>query len=874
MRWLVAYLFTLGAVLAVHPSALAEGFQRRPEVRINRVDTTKSPEIRIYFTEIDSAAKVVTGRKPKSYRLVVDGLSQGQAESVKTFASLKDPVAVVLVIQISPSMQESLSEVINSAKRLFKSLEGRVEAGVVAYTDVVVKAQKPTSVEKATEVLDGLRIREDALTVNLPDAIRDALEMLKPDKLPQRKLLVVISDGLTADLRLPIFQDLGRKASQQGITVHSIGFAPLEPTRLRTLFELSKYGRGTFRDATTARAVAKLFADLQDEVLGQLVVSKKLPDNKVPDIFDGEEHDFEIRIAGSPNYDTRTVVTSKHSGDSKGGKEPPLAAAGAEDTKGGKEPGQGQGVDEDEIWKESTGMSTGAVVGIVVGGLALIAVVVLLFLKFYLWKDRGAGRPAAVMGRDADAALDNEDGDFDDDMDDEEDDEDEDDEDEDDVLSPAPGQTAPAPMQSTAPQPLQPSPAMAPVHDPLSAPAPLPTSSLTPAPSLPEPQAPAPLAGPQVGSSPMMAFPSASGQQAAPAGIHPDTPLSNKTMPAPDEQWPASPSTGSMPQAPPADFAAPPATGAADQQPMPAGPLGVLNLPSPEEFLKNAGNIPADPAPPQSGQATQGQAAVPRDPIQLPDFPVKASFDEGQSAVTGSGIPLAPGSNLEVLPSAPPPADDSGGGAFWDRKTQVLASAELEEETLVAWIVPLDDPGLPTVKLRNGFVLGSEATCDFIVHGEGVEARHAVLDLDSHGYWLRWASASPNSESQPLQDNDRFRVGEREFLFKMAQPFSEQARARARLEVIDGYDQGRTLALQDGVPCAIGKHPSCALVIRGEGIGSRHAIALRKKHVCFIEDLGTEAGVFFGGAAVGSRSLRPGEEIQLGQVRLIFACEE
>ena len=257
------------------------------------------------------------------------------------------------------------------------------------------------------------------------------------------------------------------------------------------------------------------------------------------------------------------------------------------------------------------------------------------------------------------------------------------------------------------------------------------------------------------------------------------------------------------------------------------------------------------------------------------DVPSAASFNSSPAAGAGR-IQLQPGSNLEILPTDKPEmAMGAGGGqsGFVDRHTQVISMAQVSKDDLTAWIVPLDDPSYPTVQVRDGFMLGADASCDFIVQGEGVEGRHAQLVLTMEGYALRWAGSQETDDAQLLLDDDRFRVGDREFLYKLARPFSEEPRARARLEVLDGLDQGRTLALMDSVPYAVGSHPSCALVLRGEGVGPRHAIALRKQGVCFMEDLGAESGLIFNGGAVGSKGIKPGEEISLGGVRVLFALD-
>ncbi len=815
MRGPLAYLFALVACALGPPPAWGAGFVRRPAVRINRVDTSAPPEVRLYFTETDSAAKVVAARKANAYRLSVDSISQGPADTIQTFAEGKDSMALVLVIQLSPSMQETLTEVINASKRLLRSLGSRVDAGVVAYSNVVHKTLKPTSPDKAMDLLDSLSIDAESLTANLPDAIRDAYELLASDKLPARKVVVVASDGLTEDLRMAVFTDLGRMAAQKGVVVHSLGYAPFEPTRLRTLYELSKSGRGTFRDATDAHGLGQAFADLQEELQGQIMVSKKLPE-----IFDGDEHDFEIRVAGSSSYDVFTAVTGKLSTAvaKKGVAAPPAKAKSA----GGAPLAP---ADEEELWKSSPGISTGAVVGIVLVCVALVVILVVLFLRLWLRKDPAAA-PAVSW----------------------------------DVGKLPPQAAGAAGLAAAEPEETSPAEAAAPPFPARSAP-----RSLEEEDDLdtadwdapPPPVAPAPgvLGGPGPAGSPEPSFP------VAPGALFPGLPLAG---------------AGGAP-APPGPRAAP-----LPEPPSPARLPGLMDLPSPEEFLRRHASVLEEPGaglgagPPGAGDP----GAIPGGGLRPPtpnDFPVFASFDKKSQAAAGAGIPLAPGSNLSIVPSLPllpPPGGAGEGDAFTYRKTQVLASEELEQDSLVAWIVPLDDPGYPTVRLRNNFVLGSEATCDFIVRGEGVEPRHALINLDGHGYWLRRAATGETSSRQPLQDNDRFRVGDREFLFKLAQPFSDEHKAPVRLEVLNGFDQGRSLPLQVGVPYAIGCHPSCALIVRGEGVGHRHAIALRKRGVCILEDLGTEAGLTYAGQPVGSRALRPGEEIQLGSVRLLFAGEQ
>ena len=209
--------------------ARAAPFRQRSIVRIDSVDASKPPNVRLYVTDLDAKGAPITDRKEKSYRLLVDGVPQTGAAGMQRFFKLGEPLAVTLVIQVSPALRSVLNEAANGAKRLVKALPQGSKVGLVAYTDVVVKEVKPTKADQVVSAIDDLRIREEAVEVQLLDAIRDALEGLSARGLPDQKVIVVLSDGLNAKLNFRDFTQLGRRAKEKGVRVLSLGFAPLEP---------------------------------------------------------------------------------------------------------------------------------------------------------------------------------------------------------------------------------------------------------------------------------------------------------------------------------------------------------------------------------------------------------------------------------------------------------------------------------------------------------------------------------------------------------------------------------------------------------------------------------------------------------------------
>ena len=850
---------------AAGPAEAQEG-SRSAQMRIDNVDATSPPKIKISFTELKKDGSAADRRAPAKYRLRVDGLAGAPAASLQNRAEAKGMLNLVLLVQISPTMTPAMPEITAGGARPLASLDARTMAGLVAFTDVVHKTVPLGSPKKIAAEIKRLTIQSAALTVQVPDAVHEGLDMLKKADEGQQKMLVLIGNGLTKDLNQKTFSDLGRACAEQKVVCHTIGFNPLEPDRMRTLYELSQRGRGTYRPAASLEELKKSLMQLQGELEGQLTVTYELPPPAAGETFhpfDGKEHDFELSITGTRLSDIIVAKTSVAGGEGK-------AAA----------------TEEEEAATEEAGFWASYWWILPVGFGVLLLLVVPLIIYKRVTNKKPARKDEMPQARRRTAYLDPDGEDEDDEVDEQVDG---------DLTGVRPANTFIA-DSNTSP--------------PMDSPSWVGGTGVPPPTDMPSSPGSAQSMSQPAATGPDMSLPSARPPQAQqPAPLSPQVtppgqaPLSpqQSTQPGQNPMMGGAPVGGGTERQtsiPSQDPAFPPAAApqaAAPQQPAPGGPQPLFNLPSPAEFMANQsqpGGLQSHPVPSPAPAHIAAPAPISAPPMAAPmpqpsapvapaaefpvfDVPSNASFNTAPAAAANR-IQLQPGSNLEILPTDKPEmAVGLGGGAggFVDRHTQILDMGQVSKDDLNAWIVPLDDPSYPTVRVRDGFMLGADASCDFIVQGQGVEGRHAVLDLALEGYKLRWAAAETSDDAQLLLDNDRFRVGDREFLFKLARPFAEEPRARARLEVLDGLDKGRSLALMDSVPYAVGSHPSCALVLRGKGVGSRHAIALRKQSVCFMEDLGAESGLLYNGGPVGSKGIKPGEEITLGGVRILFALD-
>ncbi|MBK8480737.1 MAG: FHA domain-containing protein [Proteobacteria bacterium] len=829
----------------------------RPTLRVDRLDARKPPALQLYVSDLDSTGAAITDRQRKSYRLLVDGLPQSSPSKARRFGELNEPIVATLVIQVSPTLRDVLTEAVEGGKRFIDALPAGSKVGLVAFTDVVVQDVRPAPPAEVKRALDDLRIREDAVEIQLPDAVRDALEGLTQTKGSEARALVLLSDGLTANLDFAVFAELGARAKDKGVSVHSIGYAPLEPARLRTLFELSRTGAGTFREAKDPAGVVQAFDAVGDQLLNQQVLSFSLPK-----IFDGKLHDFQLELEGGEGSN---IVSAE------------LAAFAM--------------VDEAAPGRRAAWLV-----------FAIIAIVLLGGTVGTWWVLRW--RAARALPQRVAAARS-------DDADDEDDERDEDElagggvgADEDASRASrhrfaAPVDLGPLQAPAASAEPLDPRgmaareqsrarplPGQAPAaFDPgaarrnidllfaagdrsverRTASAALAAGPLAPAASPLSEYGAAQAQPPTWGSAPAHAPNSGLVVLAPPAAAPvaaerpaPEAFPAEAALPAPSLHSPSSQGAFGgfrLPLPDPDGSAGPPL---AEQGHGPA-----LRLPDPEDYLRRVAH--AAPAP-----ALARPAAVPGygAPLMAP-APAPAP---APAAPLPASAP-APAGAAPFLAVQPLAAEGVQPGRMLDRKTAVLAVEQITDVDFSAWIVPLDQPTMPTIVVGNGFRLAAEAGAELRLPPEDAPGLEGTICLDSRGYRVELRGAQGQVLAQPLNDGDSFNVGARRFLFKLAARFPQRQLAAARLEVLTGLDQGRSLGLRDGVACALGCHPSNAFVIRGEGVGERHAVVLRKDKGCIVADLGAEGGVWYQGQRIGQQTVMPGEEFAVGAVRLLFTVE-
>jgi hypothetical protein len=94
---------------------------------------------------------------------------------------------------------------------------------------------------------------------------------------------------------------------------------------------------------------------------------------------------------------------------------------------------------------------------------------------------------------------------------------------------------------------------------------------------------------------------------------------------------------------------------------------------------------------------------------------------------------------------------------------------------------------------------------------------------------------------------------------------------RAVLVAETGAEAGRRFAIAGGA--VVGRLPECDISLDDPSVSRRHARIGRQDGVWFIEDLGSTNGTRVGDRAVTRSELADGDELRLGNIRLVFQLE-
>jgi FHA domain/von Willebrand factor type A domain len=274
--------------------------QAADKLHLERIDFANAPYVRMYLTYVDGDGRVISGRQPADFKLIVDSAEKGPADDVKAFESVmlqapnapKDspgqplPMDLIIVVQNSGAMGEVIEDIKRGVKLLAGSLSDKSKVGVIVYAD----QNKPLAPLGAPGEAEGaattMVVDNEGVEIHMLDAVKAAVEQLKGQPKDHRRMVVLFSDGIDVIMDRKSFVQIGKNAADAGVVIDTIGYAPFEAGRLRNLSELAKQSNGTERMCKNGGEISTQFGNVVDEVKKQYYVrfGTNIPDSKGKDL--------------------------------------------------------------------------------------------------------------------------------------------------------------------------------------------------------------------------------------------------------------------------------------------------------------------------------------------------------------------------------------------------------------------------------------------------------------------------------------------------------------------------------------------------------------------------------------------------------------
>jgi hypothetical protein len=292
-------VFALASLVAVQAHAA-------DKLRLERTDLAKMPKMRMYLSLIDRDGRPITGKQKEEFRLSLDSAEQGAALAVQSFDETKEPVNLVILVELSSAVSSFLDDLKRSVGQLADSLPPKSKVALLGYAAGPIRVTEsltsPADVESASKTM---QVDADSTEPHLLDAVSTAIDLLSAVPKNERKLIVVFSDGINIDMDARIFTAKGKRAAEAGIPIDTIGYNEFEATKLRNLGILAKQSQGSERICKTASDISTQFGNITDEIKKQYVATfETILKDQV------KTHDIQV-LVGTDNPTYSNIITTK-----------------------------------------------------------------------------------------------------------------------------------------------------------------------------------------------------------------------------------------------------------------------------------------------------------------------------------------------------------------------------------------------------------------------------------------------------------------------------------------------------------------------------------------------------------------------------------
>jgi len=294
---LLSLIIVLGLIFASPFSTVIA--QASPiNFQIISIDSDSFPRVRVYFSVSDSQGFPITGLDKNSFKLSEDN----KPITDSTLTQIKNTemaLAIVLVLDTSGSMANTLSTSIAAAKDFIGSLGPNDQVSLITFTGKPNIVQDFTVDRVAlTQALDGLKAGGDSA---LFDTLIEAVDVLKPRT--ERKVIVLITDGYESGTSSYSLDQVIDEAARWSTPIYPVGFGGVYRDKVEKLAKLTGGFAQINPDASAlSDSLSKVLDNLRDQYV--LEYTSAL-------VADGKEHEVNIVYdyqGGSVSDDHRFIA--------------------------------------------------------------------------------------------------------------------------------------------------------------------------------------------------------------------------------------------------------------------------------------------------------------------------------------------------------------------------------------------------------------------------------------------------------------------------------------------------------------------------------------------------------------------------------------
>jgi len=242
------------------------GFSQDRAVDLQRIDVSRLPEIRIFFTVTDEEGNSIPGLTENELKIAVDG----QELPISSLTSAFEGgvyLAVVLLFDRSGSMKDAIDESKEAGLAFLKRMSGEDRIAVISFDHKVeVDSLFTKDREVSALAIDNISLGGDTA---LYDAIHKAFVLLEKETTP-RQACVILSDGKDTKSRLQR-DELLETLKNKNIPIFAINLDTKGDKN--NLKDLAQKTGGNYFEAATPNELLSLYKVIADQLNNQYVLS-------------------------------------------------------------------------------------------------------------------------------------------------------------------------------------------------------------------------------------------------------------------------------------------------------------------------------------------------------------------------------------------------------------------------------------------------------------------------------------------------------------------------------------------------------------------------------------------------------------------------